>query len=151
MLPEKWMGKVVETSPVARARWGTCPSPVRGLCPITRPWGPSPLLTPSPIRIHDLVVFNIDICAIWHKTMRIFAKSRKFAQNHEILCIIATWIHYEFCRNGFIVSDIFILQGPIAKCCAPSLAIFWLRAWCCSSRKLIVFGHQVTGRDSASK
>jgi len=30
-------------------------------------WAPSALLTPSPILIHDLGVFNIYICAIWHK------------------------------------------------------------------------------------
>jgi len=37
--------------------------------------GPSALLTTSPILIHYFGVFNIDICAIWHKI------AEKFDQN----------------------------------------------------------------------
>jgi len=107
--------------------WGTCPI-TSGLCPITRPWALSPLLTPSPILIHDLGVFNIDICAIWHK----------IAQNDANLLKIARFCAYS--KRVFITSFAvmnlswvtFFIQGPgpIAKLCAPLLAFFWLRACC---------------------
>jgi len=56
----------------ARSQGGSAgalaPSPVLWFVPHHQTNGaPSALLTPSPILIHDLGVFNIDICAIWHK------------------------------------------------------------------------------------
>jgi len=54
-----------------------------GLCRIIRPWAPSALLTPSPILFHDLGgIFNIDICAIWHKIAQI---QREFITSFAVL------------------------------------------------------------------
>jgi len=100
-------------------RWGTCPI-TSGLCPITRPWAPSAILTPLPILIHDLGVFNIDICAIWHKIV----------QNHTNLLKIARFCsksQLEFINN-LGVMDLswvtFFIQGPIAKFCVPIASNF---------------------------
>jgi len=54
------------------------------------------------------------------KKTRICSESRDFAQNRNVNSL-------EVLRNGLIVNDIFY-TGPIAKVCAPSLAIFWLQA-----------------------
>jgi len=107
-----------------------------------RPWRPVPhhqwlvahhqtlgpisvILTPSPILIHDLGVFNIYICAIWRKIAQnhaICSKSRDFAQNRYVVSV-----------RVFPVMDLswvtFCIQGLISKFCAPSLAILWLRSW----------------------
>jgi len=98
---------------------------------LARPWAPFALLAPLPILIHDLGVGYltlIRVSVIWHK----------IAQNHENLlkfarfrAKIATCIHYEFFRNGFIVNDIFY-TGPhcqIKLLYAPSPAIFWQHAY----------------------
>jgi len=75
-----WLIEAVMHRPVAMGGAMGPFSVTSGLCPITRPWDPSLLLTPSPILIHDLGEFNIDICAIWLKIAqitRICAKSRR--------------------------------------------------------------------------
>jgi len=88
--------------PVARGwgHWGPCPI-TSCLYPITKPWGPISIIDP----INNSYSWSWGIQTLIFA--RFVAKSCEFAQNRENFCKIATCIHYEFSRTGYIVSDIF--------------------------------------------
>jgi len=82
--------------------------------------GPISIIDPSPIHDHDLGVFSIYICAICHKIAQKKANLLKIAR----FCTKSSnQIHYEFCRNGFIVSDIFY-TGPHCQILSPIASYF---------------------------